>query len=147
MECDGCGMCCIMPAMPWLDKPHSTKCEHYEVGIGCKIWENRPWQCASFNCWYHLAKHLPKDMNPDICGCYMEKFGDIFVIVTPTGYFEAWYNIKEFIRQAGLKGYSFVITNYVDQRRLVFAAPGKTTTEIWKKVCNLAKEDYGEVEK
>lgn len=143
MNCDGCGMCCCMPGMPWLDKEHSTWCKHYIQGEGCEIWENRPWQCASFNCWYHLATNLPKDMKPDICGCYIEKFDDIFIIVVNSDNFNSWYNIKEFIKQVRDKGYSCVITSYVDVRKLVFAAPGQKTTEIMKRVQEMAREEYG----
>ena len=143
MNCAGCGMCCYLPDMPWLNKKHSTVCKHFVKGKGCEIWKDRPWQCATFDCWYHLAKNMPKDMKPDICNCYAEKLDDIFIIVVPPDDYEAWYNIREFIRQVTHIGYSCVVTSYTDNRRLVFAGAGQKTKDIMDRVTKMAWEEYG----
>lgn len=142
MECEGCTLCCYIAPAPWLNKDHSTLCEHCEPGVGCKIWDNIPKQCNVFFCWYRLSKNLPKDLKPDVCGVVIEKYDDLFLLTTEPGNFEAWYNVKEFIKQVNQKGYSCVITSYTDPRRLVFAAHGQKTNDVMQRMCDLAKKEY-----
>lgn len=141
MDCNGCGMCCYIPPMPWLDKEHSVWCKHY-TGKGCEIHGDHPQQCKDFTCWYMDSKNLPEDINPKNCRCIIEKYDDIFMITADPEDFDSWYNVKDFIDQVCEKGYSIVITSYTDQRRLVIAKQGKSE-EVWQKITKLAREEYG----
>ena len=142
MECDGCGMCCYIAPTPWLNKEHSTLCEHYIEGHGCGIWMDIPWQCKDYTCWYRESDNLPEDINPKNCKVLIEKHDDIFIITTDPDNFDSWKNVIKFIDQVCEKGYSIVITSYTDKRRLVITEQGKSEV-IWQKIRNLIKEEYG----
>jgi hypothetical protein len=142
MDCEGCGMCCYIPPMPWLGKEHSVWCQHYIPNKGCRIHGNHPQQCKDFTCWYMDSENLPDDINPKYCGCIIEKYDDIFMITTDPRSFDSWKNVTPFIDQVCKKGYSIVITSYTNKQRFVIAEQGKSE-EVWNKIVKMAREEYG----
>lgn len=142
MECNGCGMCCYIPPIQKLNKEPSVWCEHYIQGKGCNDYDNRPEECRNYRCLYLDSQNLPDDIKPDNCGVIIEKYDDIFILVTEPYNFDSWKNVTDFIGQVCKKGYSIVITSYTDKRRLVITEQGKSK-EIMERVQKMAKEEYG----
>ena len=57
-SCGDCTLCCKVMGIAALDKPRGKWCSNCDVGMGCRIYETRPEECATFYCGYML--------NPDI---------------------------------------------------------------------------------
>jgi Fe-S-cluster containining protein len=70
-KCGTCTQCCRILAVTELQKPKNTLCQHCHVGIGCKIYDDRPASCRSFRClWLQMqdsAPRMPLSMRPDKC--------------------------------------------------------------------------------
>ena len=71
--CDGCNMCCYIPGInePTLQKKEWVMCHNCDVGVGCKIYEQRPKPCRTFNCAW-LMGEFPDEWRPDKVGFYAE---------------------------------------------------------------------------
>jgi hypothetical protein len=60
-------------AIPSLDKPAGVWCKHCAVGVGCKIYEQRPALCVDFKCLWlqsqerELDERQPLELRPDKC--------------------------------------------------------------------------------
>jgi len=52
-ECGDCNMCCKLPSVKNLKKDYEW-CKHCEIGVGCKIYEERPKQCKDFYCLWKM---------------------------------------------------------------------------------------------
>jgi hypothetical protein len=50
--CGGCTLCCrVLPVdLNGVQKPAGTRCQHCRTGHGCRIYDRRPWPCATFAC-------------------------------------------------------------------------------------------------
>jgi hypothetical protein len=66
-SCEGCTLCCKLMAIKELNKPRLAECSHCDVGVGCKIYENRPHECGEFYCSYRLDANLGEEWRPSIC--------------------------------------------------------------------------------
>ncbi len=68
-DCGTCTQCCRLLAVTELKKPKNTRCAHCNVGVGCKIYEDRPESCISFKCiWLQTqgtGLALPLALRPD----------------------------------------------------------------------------------
>ena len=51
-ECGACTLCCKLLAIEELGKAHGDWCNHCQVGVGCKIYNQRPSECRKFDCGY-----------------------------------------------------------------------------------------------
>ncbi len=49
-SCGGCNACCKVFTVPEVGKRDSNWCLHCERGVGCKIYEQRPFACSEFAC-------------------------------------------------------------------------------------------------
>lgn len=73
-SCDGCTMCCYLPAVAELSKPIDTVCEHCAVGTGCTIYKRRPQGCRDFKCLWLANPAVPAQARPDRSGVVFEPF-------------------------------------------------------------------------
>jgi hypothetical protein len=68
-HCGACTLCCKLLDIPELDKPQGHWCSHCTVGVGCRIYQDRPAPCRDFACvWLQSqqeAKPLPPELRPD----------------------------------------------------------------------------------
>jgi hypothetical protein len=48
--CGGCTGCCRIPPIREMDKPANVPCIHCGVGVGCRIYAERPPVCQKFMC-------------------------------------------------------------------------------------------------
>ncbi len=63
-SCDGCTLCCKLLSVQELDKPQVEWCVHCDIGVGCKIYQQRPTQCRTFYCGYLLNGDFGEHWKP-----------------------------------------------------------------------------------
>ena len=63
-SCDGCTMCCKLLKIEELKKPKSQWCVHCDIGSGCKIYDERPSECRTFNCGFLTEAHIGDHWKP-----------------------------------------------------------------------------------
>lgn len=66
-RCDGCTLCCKLVAVEEIDKPMAEWCQHCDIGVGCKIYADRPRQCAGFYCGFLTNPDLGEEWRPSKC--------------------------------------------------------------------------------
>ena len=87
-DCDGCTLCCKLPAIEALNKPAQSLCQH--AHNGCKIYPARPVGCRAFNCLWKTNMQVPEKFKPSRVKAFMyASNGKIFVMIdkafnTPT---------------------------------------------------------------
>jgi len=64
-ECGKCSLCCKVLVIGELNKPPGTWCSHCRPGkVGCAIYDQRPSECASFNCLWLTSAELDAAWQP-----------------------------------------------------------------------------------
>jgi len=79
-KCGTCTMCCKLLFVNELKKPKNTWCEHCDIGVGCKVYQDRPSSCAGFKClWLQSQESLSKmsaQLRPDKCKVVLHSSSD-----------------------------------------------------------------------
>lgn len=70
-SCGDCGLCCKLMGVRSIDKTQYVWCSQFKRGLGCKIYEDRPHECAEFICYWLHAPNLGEDWRPDRAGFLM----------------------------------------------------------------------------
>ena len=68
--CGSCNLCCKLPPVPALKKDALEWCKNCEIGVGCKIYKDRPLDCRAFECAYATGMTTEK-LKPDEVGFYI----------------------------------------------------------------------------
>jgi hypothetical protein len=63
-SCEGCTTCCKLLSIDELKKPAQTWCQHCEIGVGCKIYSERPDDCRTFYCGWVLDGAIGDEWDP-----------------------------------------------------------------------------------
>lgn len=63
-SCDGCAMCCFLPAIDALSKPPGTWCSRCTTRRACDDHENRPDECRAFFCHYLVDPDIGDEWKP-----------------------------------------------------------------------------------
>ena len=63
-SCAGCTMCCKLLSIESLDKPRLQWCTHCDIGVGCKVYNDRPSECRIFNCGYLTQANIGDHWKP-----------------------------------------------------------------------------------
>lgn len=63
-SCGTCTLCCKLLAVPALDKPAGTQCDHCSIGKGCRIYSERPAECGQFHCGFLMQPSLKEVWRP-----------------------------------------------------------------------------------
>jgi hypothetical protein len=66
-SCGSCTECCKMMEVSELHKAAWTMCSSCAVGVGCKIYPDRPQSCREFLCGWLTAPFMGPDLKPDKC--------------------------------------------------------------------------------
>ena len=79
-ECGSCNFCCKLVPIPALKKDSNEWCSHCDIGVGCKIYKDRPLDCQAFSCAYAMGMTSEK-FKPDKVGFYisMDSVNDILL--------------------------------------------------------------------
>ena len=91
-SCAGCTMCCRIFGIPELQKPRHQWCSHCEIGVGCKIYDERPASCREFVCGYLVDGGVPEHWKPSKSRMVLtsEDSGRRLVIHVDTSRPDAW---------------------------------------------------------
>lgn len=76
MECESCTECCKLLSIDEIAKRAGVWCEHCEIGVGCKIYPERPRTCVDFRCAYHQMDNCASCLRPDKCHVVFERIAD-----------------------------------------------------------------------
>lgn len=68
-ECGDCNLCCKLPNVKNVSKDFDW-CSNCDIGIGCKIYKDRPKQCKDFYCLWKGEK-LPENLKPNKVGFFV----------------------------------------------------------------------------
>ena len=97
-KCGTCTACCRVFAIPELDKPAGKWCQHCDIGVGCKIYENRPERCIDFKCMWllsfeHIKGGWSVEQRPDKCKVVFAPTTNPHIIAGTTfpGTLDAWH--------------------------------------------------------
>lgn len=63
-SCDGCAMCCLLPAVHSLGKPANSWCRHADGGRRCAIHGAHPAECRAFHCGWLTLEFLGEEWIP-----------------------------------------------------------------------------------
>ena len=63
-ECGECTLCCKVTEVEALAKPADTWCPHCKPRRGCRIYPNRPAECAAFSCLWLVNDLLDQHWKP-----------------------------------------------------------------------------------
>lgn len=65
-RCGRCTLCCKIMEITELKKPVGSWCSHCDPGKGCRIYQERPDECRTFQClWLMGEGHLGQEWKPD----------------------------------------------------------------------------------
>ena len=73
-QCGDCQLCCRLLPMrdnePWrdgasIDKPANVRCPHQKHGVGCAIYDKRPFCCKVWTCRWLVNNDMADQSRPD----------------------------------------------------------------------------------
>ncbi len=67
-SCAGCTLCCKLLSISELAKPQQSWCPSCTVGVGCRIYADRPGDCADFHCGWLVREEVGDAWRPSECG-------------------------------------------------------------------------------
>lgn len=121
--CDGCMVCCIVPAIddPDLTKMAGVRCRH--CAQGCEIYDARPKSCRDFYCAWRMITSLGPDWRPDRSGV-LSWFENTQVAAARvrTLTLMLFQNEKEILANPGFL--AFVRENILIEQKTFLAKPG-----------------------
>lgn len=91
-SCSGCTMCCKVMGITELSKPPQQWCSNCDVGVGCKIYDRKPQECADFHCLYLLDPRLGEEWKPSTSHLVMnfEPHANRIIVRVDVGRTSAW---------------------------------------------------------
>jgi hypothetical protein len=148
--CGDCRLCCKLVGIDELQKPPGRWCEHCNPkdGPGCRIYENRPRECATFKCAYteglveippHKSKALLWTQSCPMEGVErLRSYGINIPVIDGVGVLLTCHEDKPGAARTGevashierslQRGYAVLIVPRDQPRYLVFAKEGKLIT-------------------
>ena len=118
-NCDGGTVCCKFMAVDEIEKPGHKWCQHCDIGIGCRIYEDRPESCRVYEClWLKTQKldnPIPLEIRPDkyrvVIGTAND--GEDLILYVSQDQPDAWKreHFKQFVSNMQKKGVSFSVTS------------------------------------
>ena len=141
-HCGSCTACCRIFAIPEIDnKPAGQWCQHCAVGVGCKIYEQRPLVCAEFKCLWLQSReredtrdHFADELRPDRCKVVFSPATNESVMAATTmpGAPNAWQRkpVRALIHKLVRAGYHVVVGQPAATNRIMFDHRGQHDVEM-----------------
>ncbi len=70
-SCGECTACCKTHQVEALQKPQGKWCVHCAIGVGCKIYDQRPQECVEYSCEWRNGSGSESD-RPDKIGVLVD---------------------------------------------------------------------------
>ena len=138
-HCGSCTACCKVFAIPErLNKPANKWCQHCHIGVGCKIYEDRPVTCVEFECiWLQSQaqpKPFPAELRPDRSKVVFSATTrpDIMVATTMDGSPLAWQrkDVRALIDSLIHAGMKVVVGSAVSTTKTMITREGTRTVHM-----------------
>ena len=133
-HCGTCTACCKVFAIAELKKPAGKWCDHCAIGVGCKIYEQRPLTCSSFECLWLMSQSLPEghrlpaELRPDKTKVVFSPTTDAFIMAATTmpDSPDAWRKkpVSILIKRLVAQGFSVVCGGPADTSRTMIDRDG-----------------------
>ena len=145
MKCNGCNECCVLTEIPELNKPAGVMCQHVDIGIGCKIYGNRPQVCKDFVCSYAQmdeGRVNPK-LNPQNCKCMFEKLTDNIFFGSISIGWDVKFIVESQVLMLNREGYSVILNSTEWDKPKISPSAGRTKEEVLKEYIIHMEKQYG----
>ena len=140
-HCGTCTACCRVFAIPALAKPAGKWCDHCTVGVGCKIYEQRPTACQEFEClWLQsrnrpdIREHIGDELRPDRCKVVFHPSTDpnVMAATTMPDAPDAWRRkpVKKLIDRMVACGYRVAVGGPASPTRTLVTSTGERTQRM-----------------
>lgn len=139
-HCGTCTACCRVFHIEELKKPAGKWCDHCHVGVGCKIYEQRPEPCVSFKCLWLESQSRPDlqplgdELRPDRCKVvfHASTCPDTMAATTMPGAPDAWQRkpVKALIDLMVSHNYRVAIGAPASMTRLEITQQGERTVPM-----------------
>lgn len=88
--CQDCTLCCKVMAIEELGKAAGSWCHQCKIGIGCKIYAERPAECEAFKCLWLTDERLGQRWKPKKSKMVVTTSEDGLEIRCDPGFPDAW---------------------------------------------------------
>ena len=141
-HCGSCTACCRIFAIPEIDnKPAGQWCQHCAVGVGCRVYQQRPKVCVDFKCLWLLSReredpgeHFPEMLRPDQCKVVFSASTNenIMAATTMPGSPDAWQRkpVRKLIGTLVRAGYRVVVGQPASTDRIMFDHRGQRDVKM-----------------
>jgi uncharacterized protein len=90
-SCGSCTECCRLMHVPELDKPAWVDCPNCALGVGCKIYSERPQSCRDFACLWLQVPEMGPDLKPNQCHVMLYRSDEWTMVANvDPGWPQAW---------------------------------------------------------
>lgn len=127
-QCGTCSQCCTLLEVADVGKAVNAWCQHCEAGKGCRIYDDRPQMCRSFNCAW-IQGHLGDEWFPETAGMVVHFSQDAVNVQVDPRWPERWRQepffskLREWslngIRMNGGRGYATLIAVGAEEKFLL----------------------------
>ncbi len=134
--CGSCVACCRVFNIPELKKPAGVWCKSCNVGVGCKIYEQRPTMCRQFEClWLQsrnrpdIREHISDELRPDRCKVVFHPTTDpdVMAATTMPGSPDSWRRkpVMKLINRMVACGYRVAVGGPASATRTLVTSSGE----------------------
>lgn len=88
--CGECSLCCKLMAIDELKKPANRWCAHVAIGKGCRIYDERPAACRSYQCVWTMMRGFDDAWRPDRAKFMMDAGESQLIICCDPAAPDAW---------------------------------------------------------
>ena len=122
-KCGECRACCTVLGVAALKKDENTTCQH-ECSAGCAIYKDRPKECATYECFYHISyPNFSESFRPDKLGVIVEinecnGQKAVFAREIEKGNYQGM--AQQFVEFIAMKENAFIVVTYGTDFRTIF---------------------------
>ena len=127
-QCGDCSLCCKVLGIPELNKPKDSWCPHFEAGIGCRIYAERPGSCRNFVCRWLTDPMMGPEWKPSVCKMVVDSKPSLFVVHTDPAVSQPWraepyFSVLKRLSGQGLTKGTIVMV--IERRRSIVILPDR----------------------
>ncbi len=88
--CGECALCCKLQEIEELKKPAGRWCQHFATHKGCRIYDQRPQACRSYQCVWTMMRGFGDEWRPDRAKFLMDAGENQIIVYPDPGMADAW---------------------------------------------------------
>lgn len=131
-HCGDCTLCCKVMEIEALAKPAGNWCPHCRPKHGCAIYQERPAECADFNCLWLLNARLGEQWRPSKAKFVLTTSKDGIEVRCDPGFPDAWRRepYATGIRQWAVSGDTHDVTVLIITSRRMILITGEREFDL-----------------